>query len=636
MDWNDIVKSSKRSPGTKWGDDEEEDAEEAVHEPVCPKVEAVLPAHAPARTAQGVSAETDETKATNLYQPAKISSQEISSSLNREISINRLEPTSPRFFQRNRLFRAVESLPHPRGVAQGPHALLEIMPAELSSCINSKQEHESKVETTTQTQTQTQTTQYGHALIGGVNVGQVSDRLVAPKVEEIYPCSANLEPHTQSIFTNAKITKLVACAPTSVECSAERNADRLKYLRAQSKLKMSYADMVKANADAGTSSSAVVESTAEPLNTVTEASNSNSNSAIAEFDTANNYTNTNDIYKFIGNRVGLQSVQSVMMSATQNNLSHFHTAGMVNMQYSVHAPSSAEAMDFVYTNKNTGMKFMSNSLSERELRKYLVGANLSSFVLTVGSSLTDLPERENIWYEALGKEIDEGIVLRIYIDYNKMYDHGLTLYDLAHESFGDDCVWHVSPDFMGMIDVIVGDTLMSQWLSRMKTKVCGKFSILSCNRTLSNVNSNNFATTGTDMLAVCRIPGVDKRTVEMNNVLQVERHLGIEAAAKVLYNLIGNSEQNIPNNGKIISDFMARTGNILPFSKRSSEIRYKGVLTSMGFERPKDDIKREIHAHANESKQKNSTPFASKSKSKSVYEYIMNGKDIPVGFDIIS
>jgi len=346
-------------------------------------------------------------------------------------------------------------------------------------------------------------------------------------------------------------------------------------------------------------------------------------------------TNTK-LGEIIGDRIGLQSAQSVMMSATQNNLSHFHTAGMANLQYSVHAPSAAEAMDFVYNQKNTGMKFTSSSLSERELRKYLVGASLGSFVLTVGSSFTDLPDRENIWYEALGKTIDKNTVLRIYIDYNKMYDHGLTLYDLAHESFGEDCVWHVSPDFMGMIDVVVGDTLMSQWLSRMKTKVCGKFSILSCNRTLdnsnSNSNSNTFATTGTDMLAVCRIPGVDKRTVEMNNVLQVERHLGIEAAAKVLYNLIGNSEQNIPNKGKIISDFMARTGNILPFSKRSSEIRYKGVLTSMGFERPKDDIKREIHAHTSGSGQKRSTPFA----SKSVYEYIMNGKDIPVCFDIIS
>jgi hypothetical protein len=389
----------------------------------------------------------------------------------------------------------------------------------------------------------------------------------------------------------------------------------------KNEVKVSYADIARSS----------MLMNIKPVKVKTDVEPSAKSEVVLKLDTAADKIDIDkdESYKIIGDRIGLQSAQSVMMLATQNNLSHFHTAGMVNLQYYVHAPSAAEAMDFIYNQNNTGMKFMSSSLSERQLRKYLVGANLGSFVLTVGSSFTDLPDRENIWYEALGKEIDidKNTVLRIYIDYNKMYDHGLTLYDLAHESFGEDCVWHVSPDFMGMIDVVVGDTLMSQWLSRMKTKVCGKFSILSCNRTLENC----FATTGTDMLAVCRIPGVDKRTVEMNNVLQVERHLGIEAAAKVLYKLIGNFAQEGQNKGKIISDFMARTGNVLPFSKRSSEIRYKGVLTSMGFERPKDDIKREI---TNKLKLHSNTQ--ERSATKSVYEYIMNGKDIPVGFDIIS
>jgi len=393
------------------------------------------------------------------------------------------------------------------------------------------------------------------------------------------------------------------------EISSNKNNKVDVDVKNEVRVKVSYADIVKVKADVEPSAKSEV---------------------VLKLDTATDKIDIDkdESYKIIGDRIGLQSAQSVMMLATQNNLSHFHTAGMVNLQYSVHAPSAAEAMDFIYNQNNTGMKFTSSSLSERQLRKYLVGANLGSFVLTVGSSFTDLPDRENIWYEALGKKIDKNTVLRIYIDYNKMYDHGLTLYDLAHESFGEDCVWHVSPDFMGMIDVVVGDTLMSQWLSRMKTKVCGKFSILSCNRTLELENC--FATTGTDMLAVCRIPGVDKRTVEMNNVLQVERHLGIEAAANVLYKLIGNSAPGGHSKGKIISDFMARTGNILPFSKRSSEIRYKGVLTSMGFERPKDDIKREIT-----NKFKLHSDTQERSAAKSVYEYIMNGKDIPVGFDVV-
>jgi hypothetical protein len=423
------------------------------------------------------------------------------------------------------------------------------------------------------------------------------------EVEAKHEPEPELEPEHEPVAENKNKNKK-SCDFSQAAPSEIQPISYADIIKAQAQAK-SYADIVKYKAKAH------VEAEPEQIG--------NTSADKVETPTNEQTLFCDKSYKVIGDRIGLQSVQSVMMSATQSNLSHFHTAGMVNLQYSGHAPSAAEAMDFVYTPKNTGMRFTSDSMSERKLRKYLVGANLGSFVSTVGSSFTDLPERENIWYEASGKKMCENIVLRMYIDYNKMHDHGLTLYDLARESFGEDCVWHVSPDFMGMIDIVVGDTLMSQWLSKMKNKVCGKFNILSCDRIS---DSNSFATTGTDMLAVCRIPGVDKRTVEMNNVLQVERHLGIEAAAKVLSKLIGN---------KIISDFMARTGNVLSFSKRSSEIRYKGVLTSMGFERPKDDIKREIT-----NKLKLHSDTQERSAAKSVYEYIINGKDIPVGFDIIS
>ena len=63
--------------------------------------------------------------------------------------------------------------------------------------------------------------------------------------------------------------------------------------------------------------------------------------------------------------------------------------------------------------------------------------------------------------------MSDGTVIRFYINYIKMIDHGLTLTDLARESFGDDVVTNVSPDFMGMIDVEVPNEHLSQWLSRM-------------------------------------------------------------------------------------------------------------------------------------------------------------------------
>ena len=358
------------------------------------------------------------------------------------------------------------------------------------------------------------------------------------------------------------------------------------------------ADSVDASADAGAGAGAGADSVVASAD------------ACAGAD-AGADTDAHSVVAVPGDPIGIRSIQSIMMSATQMNLSHFHTAGMsssslekqhnsekntgcpsVSGLFSNIKPTAADAMNSTYTKSNTSMKFMmqSEGLDKfqqlRYLRKHLVGASLGHFVRKIGSNITELPDRENIWYKTKTNsrfEITEvsGIVLRIYIDYNKMYNHGLTLENLAQEVFGNDCSWNVSPDFMGMIDISVQVTYISQWLSRIKHRVCGTSDVLSCDYD----EYKNF-TVGTNVLAACKVPGIDKTTIELNNVISVEKHFGIEAAAKILADLTGNV---------IVSDFMARKGRVLPFSKYSSEVSSKGLLTSMGFERPKDDIRNEIN-----------------------------------------
>ena len=356
-----------------------------------------------------------------------------------------------------------------------------------------------------------------------------------------------------------------------------------------------------------------------------------------------------------GDPIGIRSIQSIMMSATQMNLSHFHTAGMSSSIGHVRVPSAAEAMNSIYTKNNTSMKFtmhkscMSTCKSSetfeqlRHLRKELVGASLGHFIRRIGSSITGLDDRENIWYSALPSNtpspssgsVSTEVWLRFYIDYNKMHNHGLTLEGLAQEVFGNDCQWNVSPDFMGMIDISFHpDTYISQWLSRAKNRVCGTSYVLSCDSDEDNTHSekdtpcpSTFFTRGTNVLAACRVPGIDKTTLTLNNVISVERNFGIEAAANILAELTGNDSE-INTRVRVISDFMARTGTVLPFSKHSSEVSSKGLLTSMGFERPKDDIQKEIKR-------------AMKSRSaelhvESVYEHIITGKDPPLGFRILT
>ena len=342
-----------------------------------------------------------------------------------------------------------------------------------------------------------------------------------------------------------------------------------------------------------------------------------------------------------GDPIGIRSIQSIMMSATQMNLSHFHTAGMSSSLGQLRVPSAAEAMNSTYTKNNTSMKFTMHSEKNtfeqlRYLRKQLVGASLGNFVRRIGSNLTGLNDRENIWYSTLSGESlfpngsisteDPRVLLRFYIDFNKMHNHGLTLENLAQEVFGSDCQWNVSPDFMGMIDILVPpDTYISQWLSRTKNRVCGTSYVLSCD----SLGKQRVFTRGTNVLAACKVPGVDKSTLTLNNVISVEKNFGIEAAANILAELTGNdSDTRVFSPGRIvISDFMARTGTVLPFSKHSNEVSSKGLLTSMGFERPKDDIQREITGKVIKSKSRH---------MKSVYEHIITGKDAPSSFKILT
>ena len=315
----------------------------------------------------------------------------------------------------------------------------------------------------------------------------------------------------------------------------------------------------------------------------------------------------------VGAPVGIREIQSILMSATQTNLSHFHTAGMTDENAGIRTvPSIADTLNCTYRPHNTSMTFTTDD-DIGTVRKLLVYSELGFFVSMVRTNFTGLPDRENVWYEVLNASMYDGTILRFYLDYAKFRKFGLTLKDVGKACFDDtDCEWVASPDFMGMIDVGFSSNYTSPILSRMRCRVSGTKEITACELDMTG----KVVTAGSNILAASRIlKGGHKKTLDSNDVTDVKKRLGIEAAAYALKKLVGSA---------IVSDFMTRTGDVLSFSKHSREVGRKGLLTSMGFERPKEDVKREL------ARSRSKGPAGS-----SVYGSIIVGEDPDQGFTLI-
>lgn len=314
-----------------------------------------------------------------------------------------------------------------------------------------------------------------------------------------------------------------------------------------------------------------------------------------------------------GDHVGIRSAQSVLRAATQSNLSYFHVAGMeTNVHGNYKVPNIADTMDTKYTNYNTSATFnLLPTSSNTSIKKYLVGKKFIWFVTLIRSNITELPDIENIWYETSDKQMYNGIIIRFYINYEKLIEYGLTLYELALSCFKGDIDWHVSPDFMGMIDVNVTDGYPASIIAMTNNIVCGTMDITSCSISQNQVK-RTVTTTGSNIIAISKIPDIDKTSIVSNHIKDVEENFGIEAANFALNKIIDSD---------VISDFMTRTGKVLSFYNSSTEISAKGVLTSIAFERTKQQIKKALYN-------------SNWDKHASIYADIMVGKDPNNMFDI--
>jgi hypothetical protein len=258
----------------------------------------------------------------------------------------------------------------------------------------------------------------------------------------------------------------------------------------------------------------------------------------------------------------------------------FHNAGNITSDSIFPEPSVKDILDLT-VDTSCSMKaevFSEGMPPDVALEKELIGVCLKDFVVcftrgTAGS------EAEDIWYEFIEVEKPKDFI-RIYLDPRKFIPLGYTLEEIAEKVYPDR-LYNVSPDFMGIIDVVTSPGAdITNVIHGFGTRLNGSFLIKD-----ARIIDNKLYTIGSDLATIFKVDKIVHDTITSNSILDVEKVFGIAAARELITRLIDN---------KIVASFMTRSGKVLPFKKDNLLLYRRGFISSMSFERVRGSLVSEI------------------------------------------
>lgn len=268
--------------------------------------------------------------------------------------------------------------------------------------------------------------------------------------------------------------------------------------------------------------------------------------------------------------VGLNAVQSIMQTATQSNLSFFHNAGTSSITIATLSPSIQQILDL--SNNPTCKMIISGYVPQLEycrLRDCVEGINTVNTI-------------DDKWYHMgirmkLYEEYNDGLFVKISFDPRKIIKHNIRLDEIVIK---DHNVYY-SPNIIGIIYVQIQHA--KQILSILNTIDHISYGLEGIRLMVGNI------TNGSNLRGLLAYPDVDILHTTSNNVNQVFELLGLEAARNVIYlELLNKSNDELASG--LFADIITREGILLPFSKNSIFTEKKGLLLSMGMERPSVDL----------------------------------------------
>jgi hypothetical protein len=214
------------------------------------------------------------------------------------------------------------------------------------------------------------------------------------------------------------------------------------------------------------------------------------------------------------------------------------------------------------------------------------------YVDNITNSIVDVSlDGKDFWYD-IGREVGvipnkrngKSTIFRFHINYRKLTNDFITLKHLVDIIFKDFTAYY-SPDFISIIDVHLDNDAQISGMMELLERNIGMDGILGC-----NLVDEVLTTTGSNLGEMLNIYGVNNVETISNNVYDVEKSFGIDAAREVLYDEILAKVDNV-HTAALIADFMTCKGYVASFKKDNPILKARGFLSSIAFERPKSDIK---------------------------------------------
>ena len=315
-----------------------------------------------------------------------------------------------------------------------------------------------------------------------------------------------------------------------------------------------------------------------------------------------------------GEQVGIRLAHHALSEATQSSLSAFHNAGLGSGTTSRMSPSLQQIMDGVITNSNTSMIIKTNDRTKNAIPY----RTLRYYVSDVTNSIVDVSlNGKDFWY-IIGNKLgiypnrNGSAIFRFHVNYHKLVRDSVTLKYLADNIF-KEYITFCSPDFISIIDVHLENDAQISGMMELLDRTIGVSGISECNP----VDKTTFITVGSNLSEILNMYGVDNAETASNNVYDVEKNFGIDAAREVLYDEILAKVDNV-HTAALIADFMTCKGYVSAFKKDNPMLKQRGFLSSIAFERPKTDIKNVIRNKVTDNTQ-------------SVYSQIITGQLPDIG-----